>query len=1010
MTFPDAPGRGKPEKQYVEDPAIATLETLGWRLTPLSDVQRVGPRSAILRDRLHAALSRLNPGLSPEALELAVRRVSARERLGLVEGNREVHGVLTHGFSVRLDDDPGGLPSRTVQLADFVDTSRNEYTLIRQFPVVGEGGRRIEFDLSLFVNGVLWAVLECKYARGDLGAALSEGHLQLSRYQSLADYVGRGAPSVFASVQVLGVLCGSEAVSLGVYGAVGASARAFAPFPEAYPQGAAWLADALGLPPGGQPNPQQILLYSVFAPENLLEFARSFTVYEVKDGRLIRKLARHQQRVAVDRVARRVLGLLPVGPEADPAMPAGDIGKGGIIWHTQGSGKSLTMVWLAQKLRQTELRQENPNIVVVTDRVSLDGQITGVFGEAGLTLPERARTTTELRKLLGATGGVTVMTTVQKFADFMKKPGRTSGRKVFVLVDEAHRTQYGDMAQEMRKALPGATFIAFTGTPIEKRNRSTMRVFGPYIHRYTMLEAVRDKATVPIYYESRDVGGMFLANRDIDEAMERFFPDLDERETAKRKHATLEAVAGATSRVSAIAEDIIKHFTRFIEPSGFKGQVVAASRENAVRYWKAIRDLQGPECTVVITTKANDEDQFAQFSRTAKELEKLTDDFANDPADSLKLLIVVDMLLTGFDAPLEQVMYLDRPLSQHTLLQAIARVNRTYEGKEAGFIMDYWGITQDLKEALKVFDEADVQGVMKPREDLRRELEIRHRRVMRLFGATRLTLDDALLMLDDAPTRQEFEVAYRQLAQTYNALLPEVNHDGIEADFKWLSVLRHRAAQRIDRAEAADYRDMGQKVRRLIDDVVVADSVEQVLPPIDILAPDFIQQANREAEDADSEKDLQALASEIAHQARHEITLKFPQNPAAYKTLRERLEEILEQQRLRRIDARQAVGQLKDVISSLQQITFGRAHSRLSADAEAVYGQLSLQGVADETLAGTLEETIKKLTVVDWSHKEDVQREMRRQIKRELRAAGVSAEVLEGLTAAIVDVARARFG
>lgn len=1007
MTYADMPGRGKPEKVYVEDPAILTLETLGWHVTPLSEVERVGPRSGILRDRLQAALLRLNDGLTPEALELAVRRVSARERLGLVEGNREVHGVLTHGFSVRLDDD-SGLPSRTVRVVDYVEPSRNEYTLIRQFPVVGEGGRRIEFDLALFVNGVLWAVLECKYARGDLGAALAEGHAQLARYQALGEYAGRGAPGVFASVQVLGVLCGSEAVSLGVYGAVGAPVRGFAPFPEAYPQGTAWLADTLSLPPGAQPTPQQVLLYSVFSPENVVEFARSFTVYEVKDGRLVRKLARHQQRVAVDRVARRVLGLLPVGPETDPSVPSEDIGKGGVIWHTQGSGKSLTMVWLAQKLRQTELRQENPNIIVVTDRVSLDGQITGVFGEAGLALPERARSTADLRRLLSGTGGVTVMTTVQKFAEFMNKAGRTSGRKVFVLVDEAHRTQYGSTADQMRKALPGATFIAFTGTPIEKRNRSTMRVFGPYIHRYTMLEAVRDKATVPIYYESR-IADVALANRDIDWALERWEPDPEKREGIRRKHATLEAVAGASNRVATIAQDIVQHYTGFIEDNGFKGQVVASSRENAVRYWEAIRALGGPECTVVITTKGNDEDRFAQFTRTAKELEALTDAFANDPAHPLKLLIVVDMLLTGFDAPLEQVMYLDRPLSEHTLLQAIARVNRTYEGKEAGFIIDYWGITQDLKEALKVFDEADVQGVMKPSEDLRRELELRHRRAMRLFREPRPTLDDALLMLDDDPTRQEFEVAYRQLAQTYNALMPRVNNAVIEADFAWLTRLRHHAAQRIDRTESADVRDMGRKVRTLIDQVVMADDVEQVSPPIDILAPDFIEQAVKASRNG-SEKTLQAMASDMAHQARHEIALKFPQNPAAYKTLRERLEDILEQQRLRRIDAMHAVEQLKDVITALQQVSFGRAHSELSADAEAIFGQLDLQGVSDEALAIALEQAIKKLTVVDWAHKEDVQREMRRQIKRELRLANVKAELLEPLTAGILDVARARLG
>ncbi len=999
------------ERSRVQEPAIRLLESLGWRYLPASVLPRDSKRSVWLGSVLEQKLLELNPWLLPEHLAYAVRRLTQPNATGLLEGNEELHTMLTRGLPIQGDFD--GLPSRVAQFIDFDSPRKNDFVVTDEFRIWRSSAEDVADpnlvvpDIALFVNGILLAILECKDFVDGTELALAKGLRQLERYQGLGEFKALPAPRAFASVQVLGVICREAAV----YAAVGAPARYFAPFPDSYPRSLEWLGMAMGLPIGQQPTAQDVLLYSVFAPENLLEFTELYTVFETEERRRIRKLARHQQRVAVDRSARRVIGADDFfSSQTHTLARSGSwrlepTERGGVIWHTQGSGKSLTMVWLAAKLRQTRLGLQNPVLIMVTDRIDLDKQIVGVFLGAGLALPQRAKTVRELRELLKARVGSTIMTTVQKFQDAVAKGLVNNSSNVFALVDEAHRTQYGLLATSMRAALPNAVFIAFTGTPIDKKDRNTLHKFGAYIDKYTMLEAVRDGATVPIYYEGRDLETFSVTRFSIDEVFERWFSDyeLDKREEIKAHFATIEAVAGAPARVRAIALDIIKHFEAFIAPNNFKAQIVVASREIAVKYKKALDEFGAPPSEVVFTANKNEPD-FAPFMRSDGELNNLLERFKKDPEDPVKFLIVVDMLLTGFDAPLEQVLYLDKPLREHTLLQAIARVNRIAEGKDRGFVVDYWGVTDDLRDALSIFDPSDLQEVMRPHSQLLDELRNHHLATMRVFAGRQIPNTQALLLLGDALRRQEFETAFKRFARSLNALMPHKDSEPYLADFKWLARVRLEARVVIDRQSQPDWSGIAPKIRKLIDDSILADGVYQVVAPIDILSAQFDQAVQ-------NLQSPEAQALEMAHAADAEIIAKFPQNPVFYASLRERLEDIIRSRRDGRTDAVAQVTALRELIERLRNAPVHRAKELgLSANAEAFFNLLEAAGVALPDLARQFEQIIKNLVVVDWLAKEDVKREMRRQLRRELRSTTLGKDQLEPLVGQIMDVAQSRLG
>ena len=517
--------------------------------------------------------------------------------------------------------------------------------------------------------------------------------------------------------------------------------------------------------------------------------------------------------------------------------------RGGVVWHTQGSGKSLSMLWLALKLRR-DPDQENPMIVLVTDRTALDRQISKTFLSCGFPNPERATSVRNLRDLLSHPSGKTVMTTVQKFQELEEgengHPVLSEGKNIFVMVDEAHRTQYRSLAANMRQALPNACFLGFTGTPIDKRDKSTIQTFGPYIDTYTIEQAVADGATVPIFYESR-LPEMRIVGRTLDQLFDQVFADRskEEREAIKARYANEQTIAEAPRRIETICLDLLSHYAQFIQPNGFKAQVVAVSRDAAATYKETLDRLNGPESALIMSGGHNDPERLAKWHLEKHQHDALVDRFL-DKKDPLSILVVCDMLLTGFDAPVEQVMYLDSPLKEHTLLQAIARVNRRAEGKDYGLVVDYWGVSDALQEALAIFAPGDIKGAMEPKLDELPRLQSRHRAAMRFFDKVKAKNDLAacVKVLEPEDVRAEFDVAFRRFSQSMDMLLPDPRALPYNRDLVWLGKIRQVAKVRYHDPRL-DISDAGAKVRKLIEDAIVADGIQILVKEVSILAPEF---------------------------------------------------------------------------------------------------------------------------------------------------------------------------
>ena len=996
---------GWDELHLAENPAVELLESLGYTYVPPEalEPERTSLKETILTGRLATALKRLNPWLSEANVAKAVKAVTQVPAASLAEANEALYTSLTYGIALEQDRG-GGRKSHTVRFIDFDRPERNEWIVTRQYRVLGSKKHVIP-DVVAFVNGLPLAIIECKSPTiGDAWKA--EAVKQLRRYQEAdSRWKDQGAPRLFEAAQVLVGTCGERAV----YGTVGTPERFFLEWKEPYPL----TVEQLGKRLGRAPTRQDVLLYGLLEPRNLLDIVRNFVVFEVEGGRTVRKLTRYRQFIAVNEALRRI---------RTARRPSE---RGGVVWHTQGSGKSLTMLWLALKLRRDEAH-EQPAVVIVTDRTKLDRQIAGVFEACGFPNPERADSVRDLRRILEHPTGRTVMTTIQKFQELTGAGGAarrgavhptlSEAANVFVMVDEAHRTQYRSLAANMRQALPNACFLGFTGTPIDKKDRSTLRTFGPYIDTYTIEQAVRDKATVPIFYESR-LPELQIIGQTLDQVFDRVFADrtADERAAIRQRFATGQAVAGAPRRIEAICLDLIEHFTKFIAPNRFKAQVVAASRHTAVTFKETLDRLNGPESAVIMSAGHNDEARLARWQLRKDEQDRAIERF-RDRGDRLSILVVCDMLLTGFDAPVEQVMYLDAPLKEHTLLQAIARVNRPLgEEKTYGLVVDYWGVSAKLQDALAVFSTTDVQGALTPSVDELPRLESRHAAAMKFFQSVPDTndLDACVRVLGPEDVRAAFDLAFRRFSQSMDMLLPDPRALACHGDLRWLGKIRGAARARY-RDDRLDLSGCGEKVRALIADAVAAEGIEILVKEVQLFSPEF-------DEKVDALKTDDAKASEMEHAIRHEISVHVEENPAFYQSLRERLEEIIAERRQERLDAARQLELLNSLREELQGEQAQAENLGLDARGFAIYGLLeqhrpmtaredsaSYDG-ANRDLASLLDEAVAPFTdLVDWWQKDDVQRQMRSRIKRQLRASGIGGDAVESLAADIVDLAKVR--
>ena len=1028
------------ELECAENPARELLDQLGWSYLPASELrgERGDEREVLLRGRLRAALLRLNEWLSSEQAERVIFNLEHLEEGGMGR-NQKVHEYLIFGMPLDVDG-AGGRRTRSVQFFDFdhPEGGRNEFVVTTQFRVGRGRGETVIPDIVLFVNGIPLVVMEAKSP--DLGLWRPEAVKQLHRYQELGpQWRGRGAPDLFHYNLLCVAHCGMAAVYAGLY----APENLFFEWKSIHPYTDEEVKRRFGVEPQGQAR----LIIGLLSPAVLLDILRDYVVFETRGGKMVKKLPRYQQYRAV----RETLGRILRGETPEE--------RGGVIWHTQGSGKSLTMLWLAVKLRrQTRLGAlDNPTILIVTDRTQLDRQIAATFAACDFPSPEQAKTSRHLRRLLTTGVGRTVMTTVQKFEEALEEDqgALDPGANVVVMVDEAHRTQYGILAARMSQALPNAALIGFTGTPIDKGfERSTMRRFGPLIDSYTIPQSVEDKATVPIRYELRKPELALADGKTLDRVFEAVFGHLspDEQERIRRRYANRETLAGADSRIRMIALDIAEHFKTKIRPNGFKAQVVAPRRETALKYARYLRDFGITETYPIITVTADDGTEYDEVRSLPQE--KIIIDFVNEPIRfdedegeaSPEILVVVDRLLTGFDAPVEQVLYLDKHLQEHSLLQAIARVNRTHTHqvggttvhKNYGLVVDYYGVAQDLEKALAGFKPEDVREAMTPLETGRAAEFIGEAAAKAESHFRGLDLDDrwacAAVFASGPDTEGEyredryqlFNRDYREFARLMDQYLPDPGALAYVKRLRRLTEIRQVVRAQYHEEDAhLDWTDIGAKAKQLIDEQVSAE-VRELMKPLSILDRDFAQVLDG----VDNER---ARASVMEHAVRRVINRRMDDNPVFYQKLSDQLEQIIGQLRLGTIDDLEAcrrMGELGERMRDEEGIAARQGHTpRSFAIRELLAGEMD-EPTAETAERGEMEpyreefgremdDLAKQVDgavaahtgLIDWRDNLDAQRQMRRDIKRRLREGGeYSPEQLERLARRIVEIAKRRTG
>ena len=670
-----------PTEHLVEDVASVYFGTLGISTKRGVEIEEAGERvdtaQCILLGRLAAILHRLNPDLPHDNIEEVVHVVSRPPHPTLIQNNRWFHTLLTDGVEVEYPDAVSGeMRGGRARLVEFENPGANDLLVVRQFTVTGRSGTRVRPDLTVFLNGLPVAVIELKApanTEADLGVAIK----QLDGYKETV-------PDLFVPNLAL-------VVSDGLLTRVGSITSDHSRFMPWRPE------------EGGAPT-LEALIRGLFEPRTLVDYLQTCVVFEEDErGEIAKKIAGYHQFRAVRKMRARVLDHLK------PPSGEGD-GRGGVIWHTQGSGKSLTMLMLAGALIR-EPRMANPTIVMITDRNDLDDQLFDTFAAGRALLgeaPVQATSRQDLQRLLDRAAGGVVFATIQKFAE---AHGVVSERaNVVAMADEAHRSQYGFVAggaRWMRNALPNATFAGFTGTPLERDDRNTIHVFGEYADVYDIRQAVEDGATKPLYYESRivkltiDEAGARAAEEELAKAAAA---DALGEAVTEQIRVPLETLVGAQERIERLAEFIAEHWEKRRAAMEGKALVVTMSRDIAARLYEAIRALRpswhDPDgargaMKVVVTGTTDDEEPLHSHVRTKAARKRLAERFKS-PGDDLRLVIVCDMWLTGFDCPPAHTMYLDKPLATHNLMQAIARVNRVYGEKPGGLIVDLLGLDRSV--------------------------------------------------------------------------------------------------------------------------------------------------------------------------------------------------------------------------------------------------------------------------------------------------------------------------
>jgi type I restriction enzyme R subunit len=1033
-------------ESIIEQAAIDWLQDLGYDYAFGPEIacdgehpERSDYQEPLLIGRLQAALSRINPDLPAQALEEALRKITRLGKPSLLLNNHAFHHLLVNGIEVEYKTQDGRMVNGRAHLVDFEDSDNNDWLVVNQYTVEashqnGKVNRRP--DLVVFVNGIPLAVIELKNA-ADEKATIWSAFNQLQTYKN-------DIPALFHTNELLIVSDGLHAR----IGSLTANKEWFLPWKTIEGDKTA---------PDSAPQ-LEVMLKGVFEKRRFLDLIRYFIVFEQERGTpTSKKIAGYHQYHAVNYALEETIRASHAkgasveelkGTYLAQPMKGGEAGdhRIGVVWHTQGAGKSLSMAFYTGRL-VLHPTMENPTIIVITDRNDLDDQLFGTFSRCSEVLrqtPEQATSREDLiEKLKGRRAGGVFFTTIQKFMPTAESGGPLSDRhNVVVIADEAHRSQYDFIdgyARHMRDALPNASFIGFTGTPIEHTDANTRAVFGNYISIYDIQQAVEDGATVRIYYEGR------LAKLELDEKEKpKIDPEFEEvtegeelekKEKLKTKWAALEAIVGTEKRINLVAKDIVDHFEKRLEAMDGKAMIVGMSRRICVDLYNAIikirpewhsdNDRQGV-LKIVMTGSASDPLDWQQHVRTKARREDLAKRF-KDPDDPFKIVIVRDMWLTGFDVPPLHTMYIDKPMQGHGLMQAIARVNRVYKDKPGGLIVDYLGLAYHLQKALATYTEAGHPAEMPDQDEAVNELLKRYEICKGLFhgfdwskfftgtATEKMTVLPMAMehILKQEDGKKRLLGAVRELSLAFALSVPDERALAIRDDVAFFQAVRTafvKSTVDVDR----DAEDLDQAIRQILSRAVAAsDQVIDIFaaaglkkPEISILSDEFLAEI----------KDMpqKNLAIELLRKLLNdELKQRMNKNLVQSRSFTELLERTIRSYQNRTLESAEVIAELIKLAQDMREALQRGEQLHLSEDEIAFYDALEVNDSAvkvlgDETLKNIARElvtTVRNNATIDWTVRETVRAKLRVMVKRILRKYGYPPDKQEKATNTVLEQA-----
>lgn len=1020
----------------VEDSCLVMLRDLGYCSCYGPDISEGGLAEerkyseVVLVNRLRAALKRINKSIPDGVIDEAVKKVLRTDNQDLVVNNQHFHRLVVNGVPVQYKRADGSIKDELVWLFDFQKMSNNEFLAVNQFTVIEERNNRRP-DIILFVNGLPLVLIELKNPTDENATVWSA----FNQFETYCQQI----PSIFRFNETLIISDGLQAKA----GTLSLNRERFTPWKTINNQKA----------PANIPE-IEVLLKGMLNKNTLLDLVRHFVVFEAdkdkKDGsiKISKKIAAYQQYNAVQKAIGSTVNATKTNRKA------------GIVWHTQGSGKSLTMVFYTGKL-VVEPDLENPTIIVLNDRNDLDDQLFGTFSRCHELLgqePKQAETREKLKELLSVASGGIVFTTIQKFfpeSGSRDYPLLSERKNVIIIADEAHRSQYGfglkipkkadiavlkyGYAKYVRDALPNATFIGFTGTPIEKADRSTPAVFGKYVDIYDVEQAVEDGSTVKIYYESR-LAKLELKPEErpyIDEEFEEITEgeEIESKEYLKSKWSRLEKVVGSERRIKRIAKDIVKHWENRVSVLDGKAIIVCMSRRICIELHNEIlklrpdwyhKDDDKGTMKVVITGSAADGPEWQEHIRNKKRRRELGERM-KDPSDPLKIAIVRDMWLTGFDAPSLHTMYLDKPMKGHTLMQAIARVNRVFKDKKGGLVVDYIGIAYELKKALSEYTESDKKLTGIPQEQavaiMLEKFEIvsaffhgfDYKRFFEAEPRARMTIIAEAMeqVLKHEKGKERYLEQVSSLLWSFALAVPDEDALKIRDDVGFFQAVR---AAIVKNTETKQFKGVGidSAIKQILSKAIISDRIIDVFaaaglkkPDVSILSEEFLAEVRDMPQKNLAFEMLKKLLND-------EIRFRQKKNLIQARSFEELLDKAIKAYTNKSIEAAEVIQQLIELAKKMREEQDRGKKLNLTEDEVAFYDALAdnesaRQILGDDTLktiARELVDMVRKNVSIDWTLRESVQAKLRVLVKKILKKHGYPPDKQQKATETVLEQAK----